>query len=423
MMPLKYRLRQRVAVGFAILGSTLAVGFGALVYFTSQGLDARLIDDALSAEVEDYRARLGRNPRSLPPTTATVRGYLVHQGGAGSELPEPLRNLPQGRHQVWVDGTSFRVAVVSGPDWTLYMLHDRSQLAKRDQRLIVLLLSGIAITGLLAAAWGWSLAGRVIAPVRELAERVRGQEPDQPPAPFAEQFAQDEVGELAHAFERYLTRMRAFIERERAFSADASHELRTPLAVIQGAVEVLLADRQLDERNRVRIERIGRAAHGMADLTATLLTLARERPGEGAVAGPCPVAEVVQEVVEQHQRLLRHKPVDYQLVLQGRPELAVARPLLAIAIGNLVRNAFTYTERGQVTITLTATDFSVADTGPGIPAEELCCLFEHSARARRASRGAGIGLPLVKRIADRQGWSIAVTSRTGEGAEFRLGFT
>jgi signal transduction histidine kinase len=303
------------------------------------------------------------------------------------------------------------------------MLHNRAQVEVRERRFLVLLLAGVAMTALLSAAGGWWLAGRVIAPVGDLARRVRERAPGDLDTPLAEGLARDEVGELAHAFERYLQRLRAFVERERAFAAAASHELRTPLAIIQGAVEVLQADPRLDGPTRERVERIARAVRGMADLTAALLVLARERPESIRETPSCAVAEVLWEVVEQYRPLLRHKAVTLRWQVEANPQVAVERPLLAIALGNLVRNACAYTDQGQVEIRLEADRIHVADTGPGIPPEELCCLFEHSRRTRRTTRGAGIGLPLVKRIADRQGWRIEVESLEGRGANFCLLFT
>ncbi|WP_127477681.1 sensor histidine kinase [Sulfurivermis fontis] len=421
-MQFSLSLRLRVATGFALLCVAVSLALGGWVYFTSRDLEERLIDEALAAELEDYKARLARNPQSLPPLTATVRGYLLPRSASPDELPAALRVLSAGYHTLDVEGTSYRVAVSASDHWTLYMLHSRAQVEYRERRLIAVVLFGIIATALLSAAGGWWLAGRVIAPVGELARRVRERDAADLVSPFAEGLPHDEVGELAHAFERYLARMLAFVERERAFAADASHELRTPLAVIQGAVEVLQADPQLDPKMRPRVERMARAVRGMADLTSTLLMLARERPGPAPAFTPCPVDEVLREVIEQHQHLLQHKPVQLELHIEARPEVAVERPLLAIALGNLVRNAFAYTEQGQVAITLTGTDITVADTGPGVPPEDLCCLFEHTAHSRRATRGAGIGLPLVKRIADRQGWRVSVSSAAGQGATFRLVF-
>lgn len=415
-------LRLRVATGFALLCVVVSLALGGWVYFTSRDLEERLIDEALTAELDDYKARLARNPQSLPPLTATVRGYLLPRGAVPNELPAALRALAVGYHTLDVEGTSYRVAVTASDHWTVYMLHSRAQVEYREQRLIAVVLFGIIATALLSAAGGWWLAGRVIAPVGELARRVRERDAADLVSPFAEGLPHDEVGELAHAFERYLARMLAFVERERAFAADASHELRTPLAVLQGAVEVLQADPQLDAKMRARVERMARAVRGMTDLTSTLLMLARERPGSAPAYTPCPVDEVLREVIEQHQHLLQHKPVQLQLHIEAHPQVAVERPLLAIALGNLVRNAFAYTEQGQVAITLSGAEVTVADTGPGVPPEDLCSLFEHTAHSRRATRGAGIGLPLVKRIADRQGWHVSVSSETGQGATFRLVF-
>ncbi|HSH29540.1 MAG TPA: HAMP domain-containing sensor histidine kinase [Thiohalobacter sp.] len=412
-------LRLRVMVGFALIGGSVSLALGSWVYITVRDLDRRLIEEALTAEIDDYQARLERNPASLPPMTATVRGYLVRADRPDNRPPE-LRGLPTGRSEVSVDGIPYYAAVEREGDTQLIMLHNRTQVERRERLLLLVLGSGIIGTMLLAAGGGWWLAGRVIAPVRELARRVRERSPDDLHSAFAEGLAHDEVAELAHAFERYLERLRAFVERERAFSADASHELRTPLAVIQGAVEVLQVRPGLDDRTRQQLERIARTVHGMSDLTATLLMLAREKRADDAGHSECRVGEVVEEVVKQHRHLLDPKPVSLTVEVREPLTLDVERPLLTIAIGNLVRNAFTYTERGSVCITLEAGVLSVADTGPGVPPRDLDCLFEHSERSRRATRGAGIGLPLVKRIADRQGWAISVQNRAEAGALFRL---
>jgi len=414
-------LRLRVAAGFALLGLAVSLALGGWLHFASRDLANRLIDQALSAELEDYRARLSRNPGSLPPMTATLRGYVTLPQDAAPDVPSALLDLPEGRFSLHLDGIAYRVAVRPEAGRTLYMLHDRTQVDDREERFAVFLVVGIVLSTLLAAAGGWWLAGRVIAPVRQLAAQVRDRDAADLSAPLSARLTTDEVGDLTRTFDRYLARLRAFVERERAFAADASHELRTPLAVIQGTVEVLEADDRLDQRTRDRVRRIGRASKGMADLIAALLTLSRESRGAGGTPPLCPVAEVLREAVELHRPLLRHKPVAMALEVTGDVQLAVERPLLAIALGNLIRNACTYTERGTITVRLDTDAVSVTDTGPGIPAAELRCLFEHN-ECGRTVRGVGIGLPLVKRIADRQGWEISVDSQPGRGATFWLQF-
>ena len=426
MIRLKPTLRLRVAAGFALLGLIVSLALGGWLLWAFRDLEHRLIDEALSAELEDYLARLDRNPRSLPPQTVTLRGYLVQQTPVatlrGDLPPAELGALTPGRHTLEVEGVSYRVAVHRSAGATLYMLHSRAPLARREHRFVLMLILGVTLTALLSATGGWWLAGRVTAPVRGLAERVRGRDPTDPLAPVGADLPNDEVGELARTIDGYLRRLRAFVERERTFVRSVNHELRTPLAVIQGAVEVLDSDPGLEGRTRERVERISRAARGMADLTTALLVLAREGQGQTNPPTPCAVDEVLAECVELHRPLLRHKPVTLQCAIEAHPVLSVARPLLSIALGNLLRNACTYTEKGRIQVTLSQSEVRVEDTGPGIPAEELDCLFAEDLGCRRTIRGEGIGLPLVKRIADVQGWRIAVESHTGRGANFRICF-
>lgn len=426
MIAIKPTLRLRVAAGFALLGLVVSLALGGWLLWAFRDLEHRLIDEALSAELEDYLTRLARNPRSLPPQTVTLRGYLVREppdGPVRDDPPPPeLESLTPGRHTLAVAGISYRVAVHRAPGATLYMLHSRAPLARREHRFVPMLILGVTLTALLSAAGGWWLADRVTAPVRGLAERVRGRDPTDPLAPVGEDLPDDEVGELARTIDGYLRRLRAFVERERTFVSSVNHELRTPLAVIQGAVEVLDSDPALEGRTRERVERISRAARGMIDLTTALLVLAREGQGQTSPPTPCSVEEVLAECVELHRPLLHHKPVTLQCAIEAHPVLIVARPLLSIALGNLLRNACTYTEKGSIRITLSQSEVRVEDTGPGIPAEELDCLFAEDLGCRRTIRGEGIGLPLVKRIADVHGWRIAVESHAGQGARFRICF-
>lgn len=264
------------------------------------------------------------------------------------------------------------------------------------------------------------LAERVIEPVKELARRVRDIGPETPHADLAADFPPDEVGELAYAFEQRLDRVAAFIERERAFTADVSHELRTPLAVIRGAAEVLLADEARPAKERERLERIERAASDMADLSTALLAMARER--DDARREPVDLSALLQETLDKHRHLLRNKSVNVFLDIQARPALAADPNLLSIVLANLVRNSFTYTERGEVRVRLEATQLTIKDTGLGIPREALNKVFQRLYKGQH-SLGAGIGLSLVKKICDRYAWNIALESEEGKGTEAVLSFT
>lgn len=421
-MRFKRSLRYRVGLAFALFGGLVSLLLAAVLSFAVRDMERHLLDEALTAELQDYMARRARNPQSLPPTAAGVRGYVVENATVAAALPPELRGLEHGRYSLDLDGARYRIAVEQRGATRFYLLYDQTHLKTRQHYFTALLAGGVVLMSLLSALGGAWLAGRAIAPVTELAGRVRALGPDALDADLAADFSQDEVGELARAVEAYRARLRAFIERERVFTADVSHELRTPLTVIGGAVEVLLADPQLQEAQRTRLARIDRAVHDMTEISGALLILAREERAGELRAAPCDVAEVLAEVVERHRYLLYNKPVELELRVEDHPQLTVERTVLAILLGNLLRNAIAHTLQGRITVRVAEGCVCVEDTGTGIAEDELPKIFQRYYRGRD-SGGAGIGLALVKRICDHYGWDIHADSAPGDGTRIRLAFS
>jgi signal transduction histidine kinase len=417
-MPRLHSLRARVALYFAGLGALLSVVMAVMMYQSAHDLSVRLVDETLTAELEDYIARRGRNPHSLPPATVTLQGY-VREAGETDGVPDYLATLPPGRHEVRVGNLFYRAAVLDRDDTRYYLLYDISLKLKREQRFAQQLSIVVVAMTLLSALLGIFLSGVAVAPVRDLAARVRHRRPEDWGQPLVEHFHDSEIEELAGVFDRQLGRMRAFMERERAFGADMSHELRTALAVILSATEVLLDDDTLSEKQKARVQRIERAARDMAELGTSLLLMAREdhaQPGGG-----CQVAAVVKEAVERQQHVLGSKPVAVDV--QTDPALVVAADcgLVDILVSNLVRNAFSYTDAGSVTIHQDSRSLIISDTGRGIPADAVDQAFLRHFRDM-ASTGAGIGLSLVKQICDRYGWQVRLESGEQQGTTVTVVF-
>lgn len=419
-MRIKRRLRSRVAAAFAVFGGLVSLLQASGLYVAFHNLEERLIDDTLSAELQDYAERRERNPRSVPEMTTTIRAYVMPSHGL-QRVPDEVEDLPPGRHQVVIDGTPFRAAVADHGRERFAILYNESQLREREKGLVILLAGGALVMTVLSAVAGFWLAGRVIAPVTELVGRVARLRPEDRPEPLADRYPWDEVRELAAKFDDYLARLRAFIERERSFTADVSHELRTPLAVLNGAAEVLLADPNLPDKARDRVCRMARAGDEMAEIISTLLVLAREEGDSGDRSAHCDVETVLRETADKLREGLENKPIVLQLEVQGRPRVRVERTVLAMTVGNLLRNAVGHTDHGEVRATLDENGLTVADHGPGIAAEELPRVFDRYYRGGK-STGTGIGLALVKRICDRYGWSITIESQPAEGTTTRLDF-
>jgi signal transduction histidine kinase len=420
-MPIRFKrsLRFRGGLAFALFGGLLSLLLSGWLYLATHNAGLRLMDETLKAELEDYLTRRQRNPYSLPQATVTVTGYVSPSPAGAPPPPGELRALQPGLTSLTLQGVPYRLLIQDAGESRYYLLYNETHQLARESRFKWLLGSGVLVITLLASAGGLWLAGRVITPVTVLASRVKALEPEAMHSPLGADFPRDELGALARAFDRYLARLGAFIERERAFTADVSHELRTPLSIIQGAAEIQEEDAALTPRQRARALRVQRAAQDMAEITTALLVLAREqRVGS---APPTSVARLVQDVVERHRHLLDGKATEVRLAIDADPQPAADRALLLIVVGNLIRNAFQHTEEGQVSIRLTAQQLSIVDTGRGIAKAELARIFQRHYKGSD-SRGEGIGLSLTKRICDRYGWDIAVESRQGRGTEVRLEF-
>jgi signal transduction histidine kinase len=186
-------------------------------------------------------------------------------------------------------------------------------------------------------------------------------------------------------------------------------------------VELLNTDPGLSLHSRKVLERIERAADNMSQIVETLLVLAREdKVSEEEISN---ISDVAQGVVEDNQHLLRDKPVTLATDIKRDFGLQVPRSILTILLGNLLRNAIAYTNEGDVAITVESPRVLITDTGKGIASEELPRIFDRHYRGdNNSEKGSGIGLAIVRRICDRYGWQVDVTSASGSGTVVSIDF-
>ncbi|GMQ88336.1 MAG: HAMP domain-containing sensor histidine kinase [Gammaproteobacteria bacterium] len=417
-MRFRTSLRYRISIAFALLGGVISLALAGILYWLTISMEERLIAETLSAELEDFIERYAEDPATVAPSSTVMRTYVIDDNTLAS-VPEVLRRMSAGLHQMPLDDRSYFAEVRVQDNKRFVLLYDDAQIQHKEQQFKAYLAGGVLIMLGLSAALGLWLAERVVSPVGELARRVGNLEPRERALALATDFPRDEVGILAKEFDAYQERLRAFIDREQAFTADVSHELRTPLAVIEGAAEVLQEDAALDDAQRTRVRRIARAAHEMTEVTHALLELAREQQ-QGKLTASCEVDKLLQEVVDSHRHLLETNNVTVDITVRSAPVLSVECALLRIVVGNLIRNAFSYTTEGCVRITLDSYSISVADTGAGIPKQQLEEVFKPFYSTQG---GEGIGLSLVRRICQHYGWQIKVSSQVGKGTRFRLDFS
>jgi two-component system OmpR family sensor kinase len=241
-----------------------------------------------------------------------------------------------------------------------------------------------------------------------------------------------EVRELAQSFNRMADQVEASQRSQRDFVANVSHELKTPLTSIQGFSQALLDGTAADTEDTSRAARvIHDEADRMRRMVDGLLTLARFDAGQIEMARDrFDLGTLVTACAEKLCPQLASRGVELTLAIPGNLTVTGDRDRLAQVFTNLLDNAVAHTRPGG-TVTVTAypsdpagaVEVVVADTGDGIPASELLRVFERFYqvdKARRRSRGAGLGLAITKEIVEAHGGVVSGESVVGLGSKFMV---
>lgn len=402
---LRLSLRERIAGAMLALVAIAAVLMATIAHFAGQRLEENVNYDLLAEELKHYEQRLRADPSAAPLASARLH---IYRSVNLAEMPREFVRLPPGEHRtVSRDGKIFRVLVRDGEFGRLYITYDVSE-HERGQRIATAILV-LAVAGILVlTTWiAFRISRPLLGPVHRLADALSRIDPRDRSVRVASDFTGNELEPIARSIDSFLERLDGFVEREQAFTSTASHELRTPLAVIQGAVE-LLAERHANDPSADKaLARIQRAVREMSEFTAALLGLARESDGKGSVDSTCDVSALLPRIVDDQLAASPGKHV--ALKVEGPTPLRVAAPdaMVAMTIGNVIRNALQHGRNDTVNVTLRDRSLIVSNAG-GIDANNLPHIFEPRFTTRRG--GHGMGLYIARRICERHGWRLTIDS-------------
>jgi signal transduction histidine kinase len=273
--------------------------------------------------------------------------------------------------------------------------------------LLFAALAGVAF----AAVVSFLVARSIVRPIRRVADATRSLAADERHDPLPTGGSR-ELAALALAFNQMTEQLAASREAERNFLLSVSHELKTPLTAIRGYAEGL-ADGAFGADEAART--IGLEAGRLERLVRDLLDLARMNRAEFSVRSePVDLAETAREAVVRHEAAAREFGVDLRAA--GVESWVEADPdrLLQVA-SNLVENALRETPAGgAVAVSAEAGMLVVADTGPGIPVEDIPHAFERFYLYDKVGKdrpvGSGLGLAIVKQLATAMGGDVRVES-------------
>jgi signal transduction histidine kinase len=295
---------------------------------------------------------------------------------------------------------------------TLQQVRDLSLMA-----LVVLVPVGLAI--------GWAVAGRVLRPVGTMASVAREIEATDLSRRIHLGGPPDEMRDLADTFDAMLDRLDRGVRTQRRFVEDASHELRNPLAVIRTTLDVALSQPEDAEGLRQAAEVARRTADRMSTTVDELMALARTevQPEQRA---PVDLAEVVAEVAEEYDAEALTRGVRLSRLAPRGLLVDGDRRALKRAQANLVSNALRVAPQGSVVHCRAGRVggwlwIGVRDVGRGIAPDDQALVFRRAWRDGAPTTeggGQGLGLALVRQIAEAHGGTVSVASVQGHGASF-----
>ncbi len=412
-------LAARIVITFVLTTAVVAGAFSLSLHFAIDYVEVRLVTGSMNRHMDFILDELADG---VPPRLGPDLQLHVAAVDAPAALPSWLARLPEGLHEEVREDEAYHVLVRDHDGQRYVLVLDQQEFEQRENLMQQVVGMGFLLSLALAWALGRTVARTAIAPVVRLSAQVRERDQLLPLAPpLAPDYADDEVGKLAAAFDATLDRLRQALRREQMFTSDVSHELRTPLMVIASSCELMLARRDADPAGRAQVERIARACSEMQELVETFLGLARASQAAEQRVAATSLVHAAEEQLRRWQPEADRRGLALSLAVEGEDEGSYPAALLRAVMSNLLRNAVHYTDRGFVRLVLRTGGFSVVDSGVGIPSDQRSRVFEPFARGD-ASRGdgSGIGLSLVQRICERQGWKVELDERAGGGCIFRV---
>jgi two-component system OmpR family sensor kinase len=416
------------------------------------------VDAALTQEIDEFRTIVrGRNPadgtpfrgrlklifdtylrRNVPGEGEALLGYVngrlygVDSSARSAPLPDSARperwatltRSERGDLETQVGTVRYLAVPIRGAGSLrgVFVVVAALGAERREVEDAVRLAAIVLFTVLLiASALAWLVAGRVLAPLRLLADTARsiGETDLTRRIPVT---GRDELADLSRTFNAMLDRLEEAFAGQRQFVSDASHELRTPITIVRGHLELLGDDP--DER-RETITLVTDELDRMSRFVDDLLLLAKAERDDFLRVSQLELGALTDELLDKASALGKRR---WQLESRGEAVIVGDRQRLTQALMGLAQNAVQHTSEGDPVWLGSDVDHHearlwVRDSGPGVAPEDQERIFSRFARAsasRRRSEGAGLGLAIVRAIAEAHGGRVLLSSRPGDGATFTL---
>ena len=439
-------IRVRVTAAFALAMAIVLAGSGLYVFLRLQTQLGQSLDLQLRLRAQDLAALVQQPHASLAGDSSArfiergesfaqlldARGHVLDAtrplGHAplltNGDMREALRG-PVYLERSAVPGLNESARLLASPVGRGVLVVGATE--QNNAETLANLRNELLVTGpvalLIASLVGYVLAGLSLRQVEWMRRRAAqiGAETTGERLPVPQ--THDEIERLGNTLNEMLARLEHALERERAFVADASHELRTPLALLRAELELALRHGESADELREAIARSVEETDRLAQLTESLLLIARTDRGEMPLdLAPLDVCELLESVVNRFAWRAREAGRPARVQAAAGLRVIGDRLRLEQALSNLIDNALRH-GAGRVTVSAASAgdlvELHVTDEGAGFPREFLPRAFERFSRGdeARGRGGAGLGLAIVEAIARAHGGSAQIANLPAGGAD------
>ena len=412
-MTIKSRLQLALNLVIVAISSLAALGMVLLIFWFEDTLFYNHLQSDLTDQIHNHQDVT--TPLVLPMTDTT---YYKLPRSDQQLLPEMFRGYPQGGHEVLSANKAYNLLVRHDGAWVHVLVQDQSEFERYELLVFVGVGFGVLLVWGLGFVLSRRLSRQILQPVSRLAAEV-GRLPQQPGSRLEMNYPGDETGQLARSFDHYVLRVNELLLREQQFSANASHELRTPMMVIRGAVDMLKEGDPSAAELR-QLQRIDGALLQMQQQTELFLQLSRTPDSLSGKNDEQPLADIVARQLAHWQPLADARGLTLKLEVKGEAGQRPATMMVAV-LNNLLRNAVQHTLQGEIRVQLDAHTLRVRDTGSGIAMDAQQQVRKRGVSAANPA-GFGLGLAIVERICEHQGWRLALSSPDGTGTQVTVYF-
>nr|WP_049569850.1 ATP-binding protein [Streptomyces sp. SBT349] len=377
---------------------------------------------------EDPRPTVIRQPREIPSPLPLHRDRPSLEAIAADDRRSGTLRRESGE----VRWAKVPIAARAGEPASMFVvaLHaDRAQSSTDNVVGVLLAISGVAL--LMTCAVSWAVAGSILAPVR-LVRSTAAQLTEQDLTRRIPIRGRDDISALAETFNAMLDRLERAFAVQRRFVDDAGHELRTPITIVRGHLELMSQGEgpsSVQER-RETVRLVTDELDRMSRIVEDLLLLAKTERPDFVHPEPVQLAELTADVFVKARALGDRR---WELPEVAEREVSLDPQRITQAMVQLAQNAVQHTGPGQTVrigsrLSGGQVRLYVADSGSGVPAEDADVIFERFRRGtagRRGARsgggsGAGLGLSIVKAIAEGHHGRVELRPTLGGGATFEL---